>query len=71
MSTETLRTLQRKLTQLEAARSSNSHFDRQELHDTVVAIYEEERLIARWDRQHAEAAQDPTGQDLDAFYGEE
>lgn len=39
--------------------------------DLIVGIYDEQRLEARYDMAHAQAMEDPTGQDLDDFYGED
>ena len=37
----------------------------------IVALHDHERIGAAYDARYAEAMSDPTGQDLDRFYGDE
>lgn len=68
-----IKPMEQELAELEALpnRTAEEEQDRREL---IVALYdarrEEAHVQAAWDRGHAEAMDDATGQDLDTFLGE-
>lgn len=71
--TQTLNQLTRALTVLDAKLDAGTitRDERAERAELIVAIHDEERLIAAHDRARAQAMDDPTGQALDALHDEE